>query len=449
MTDDELLAALVEDPDALDAADWERALALASADPARLRRHLRLDELLGRALDPGRADLHAAIRHRIEHPVQSGRFVAKVARSAALGRRGRPRENRRSTIIFSSLAALAALVALIVGIWTWEPSASVRTLSAAEPAAIATLRAGSLETRRDGVALAIAAGSRLVAGEAMVVGAHGAAIAYADGTTLALVPGSRLSFAADTSDRGLLAELASGAIEADVTPQAVDRPLVLVTPEAEVTVLGTRFSLACGDGRTRLSVSEGRVRLTRREDGAALEVAAGQTIVAAPGVALRVAPEVERVLLVRDFEDDALPRGTIGSIAVAPARAGSQRCLSAADDGQPPVARARVADEDDGLFVYQAGAELSFAYWTDDRGGALSVYVWNRTRQTSMGGFELYPPQLERGRWARATVDLATLGAAGEQLREGDLVSEITIQTGLGPATLLIDDVRVVARPPP
>ena len=91
-------------------------------------------------------------------------------------------------------------------------------------------------------------------------------------------------------------ELRAGEIEADVAPQKA--PMVLRTPQAEAVVLGTKFTLSA----TRLEVTEGRVRLTRSADGAAVEVAAGQ--VARAESMKAVAAEVDRFLdLYRSLHD--------------------------------------------------------------------------------------------------------------------------------------------------
>jgi hypothetical protein len=90
--------------------------------------------------------------------------------------------------------------------------------------------------------------------------------------------------------------LLEGSAALDVAPHAQD-PVVLATRHAEVTVLGTRFRLAVQPDSTRLEVTEGRVRLVRLSDKAAVEVKAGQFAVAGPGeLAARPLP-IEEILL--------------------------------------------------------------------------------------------------------------------------------------------------------
>lgn len=102
----------------------------------------------------------------------------------------------------------------------------------------------------------------------------------------------------DERDGGKRIELRKGALSASVAPQR--QPLVIVTPQAEVRVLGTKFTLSTG-AFTRLAVTEGRVRLTRRSDGTSIEVGAGRFVTTEPP-----SPNEERFLsLWRDLHDPA------------------------------------------------------------------------------------------------------------------------------------------------
>ncbi|MBI3761210.1 MAG: FecR domain-containing protein, partial [Chloroflexi bacterium] len=78
--------------------------------------------------------------------------------------------------------------------------------------------------------------------------------------------------------RGFL--LSRGMLRAEVAKQPPAAPLVFATPTADARVLGTELVLFAGADSTRLEVRTGRVRLTRREDGLSVDVAAGSTAVA-------------------------------------------------------------------------------------------------------------------------------------------------------------------------
>lgn len=167
---------------------------------------------------------------------------------------------------------------------------------------IYVLAAAGRDPAREGQPLAPGQGLQTVGPDSLAV------VAYADGT--------RLELGGDTTVRGLSdsgaapgagkrAELAQGALAADVFRQPPGRPMTFTTPHAEATVLGTRLRLSVAPAATRLEVQEGRVRFTRRPDGAPVEVKAGFYAVAAPGLAPQPKPvdDGPAVLLVEDFEN--------------------------------------------------------------------------------------------------------------------------------------------------
>jgi len=129
------------------------------------------------------------------------------------------------------------------------------------------------------------------------------------GVVLKLADGSRIELGEDTSvpalglKAGKRITLARGALTAQVTPQPRGEPMVFETPHAEATVLGTalRLEVAPGEkGSTRLTVTEGRVRL-KNLDGKAVDVANGHTAVAAVGAPLAARP-LPKTILSEDFE---------------------------------------------------------------------------------------------------------------------------------------------------
>lgn len=71
-------------------------------------------------------------------------------------------------------------------------------------------------------------------------------------------------------------QLDRGLIEARVPKQPPDQPLILTTPNARAEVLGTELVLLALQGKTRLDVRQGSVRLQRRSDGQSVIVRAGE-----------------------------------------------------------------------------------------------------------------------------------------------------------------------------
>ncbi len=73
-----------------------------------------------------------------------------------------------------------------------------------------------------------------------------------------------------------LLEISGGALRAEIVPQAPERPLVIRTPHLEIAVLGTRFDLRVDAERSELSLIEGHLRITLREQ--TLELYAGESL---------------------------------------------------------------------------------------------------------------------------------------------------------------------------
>ena len=125
--------------------------------------------------------------------------------------------------------------------------------------------------------------------------------------------------------------LSRGSAMAVVAKQAAGRAVGMTTPHAEITVLGTQFTLVVSAESTRLEVAEGRVRMTRIPEGASVEVPAGHGAVAARGQKLESKPVVHT----REFQDGAGYVGTRDTVisGAEPARTfGSEETLEVDGD---------------------------------------------------------------------------------------------------------------------
>ncbi len=109
-----------------------------------------------------------------------------------------------------------------------------------------------------------------------------ASFAFGDGTRLDLAPETTLRDVAEAPHKQ--AQLAHGMLAAEVARQPVGAPMKLATAHAELTIVGTAFVLTAEPKATRLHVKEGQVRLSRKKDGAVLEVPAGNAASVAEGV---------------------------------------------------------------------------------------------------------------------------------------------------------------------
>jgi hypothetical protein len=108
-------------------------------------------------------------------------------------------------------------------------------------------------------------------------------LAYDDGTEVELRGDGSLTRLAETESPGKGLRLARGFLEASVRPQPAGQPFHVLTPSARVEALGTRLAVSAAGEATRLDVEEGRVRMTRSADRAAVEVGGGFHAVSRPG----------------------------------------------------------------------------------------------------------------------------------------------------------------------
>ena len=268
-----------------------------------------------------------------------------------------------------------------------------------------------------------------------------------DASALIVFPdGTKLELQGETQVRDLSVEkekrlfLVRGSLEAKVTKQSA--AMAIETPQAEARVLGTTLRLDVRSGSTLLEVDEGKVRLTRTADQKAVDVGAGAFATSAE---LKAKPLVRTApLLALDFEDATAPGVQLGKILPGPNRPGNRGCLAGQEVPADRLVRVLFADDRSGLFTLREGAVLTFDYWVADRVEALDVYVWDKTRRASIGTSSLLT--LTKEKWTRATIPFSEfVSKTGVKLQDGDLVTQLTIQTGgtNGGGPLFVDNVDV------
>lgn len=132
-------------------------------------------------------------------------------------------------------------------------------------------------------------------------------ITYADGTILHLEPGTEIRFVvANRSNRtgGKQLRLVRGTLSADVAKQPASLPLLIHTPHATITVVGTEFDLTVGTNTTLLEVTHGLVKMSGTNAAASIDVAAGEVAVASPDAPPR-SQGLARNPLLRPFRSDS------------------------------------------------------------------------------------------------------------------------------------------------
>jgi ferric-dicitrate binding protein FerR (iron transport regulator) len=136
---------------------------------------------------------------------------------------------------------------------------------------------GEVAVQTDAGKIAAKADLGLIPGQELQTGSRSSHV------VVKVTDGTRIHLAGDTVLRLVDAhnfQLSRGALRAEVAKQAPTTPMIFATPTADARVLGTELFLFAGAESTRLEVRTGKVRLTRREDGASADVSAGQTATA-------------------------------------------------------------------------------------------------------------------------------------------------------------------------
>lgn len=101
--------------------------------------------------------------------------------------------------------------------------------------------------------------------------------------TVLKLPGCEVSVGSDGSGRTLkgkpqkVVEVVSGVVNVVVAKQQEGRTFVVKTGQAELAVVGTRFSAVVSGRKTRVSVKEGIVRVSPRPAGSAFSLLAGMS----------------------------------------------------------------------------------------------------------------------------------------------------------------------------
>jgi hypothetical protein len=155
---------------------------------------------------------------------------------------------------------------------------------------------GAVRIERGGKQLAGAPELRLAAGDKMILGAKAVGVVRfgREKTWVRLTDGAQ-------AELGLSPKritLSAGSLSAAVAPQSARAPMILSTPGAQFTVVGTEFSLATQAGRTRLEVWRGKVRALRLGDGATAVAVQGEFVEVSPAGPLE--PERMGTGLVRE-----------------------------------------------------------------------------------------------------------------------------------------------------
>ncbi len=199
------------------------------------------------------------------------RRTVSTSVSQATANASRPTVNKgshRSRSVLRWMLTASMIVAVSWFLMPNENSASIVTFEGGS---------GSVSLQSDeGVESGLESGETFTTGT-LQVGGDGtrARFSYEDGSRVSVAGGAELEF---TRGSGKRLTLNRGTLAANVSPQSKRQPLVLRTPTAEATTLGTSFIVDAEDADLLIRVNKGKLKLRRLSDNQTFLVAQNQQV---------------------------------------------------------------------------------------------------------------------------------------------------------------------------
>ncbi|MBA4388252.1 MAG: hypothetical protein C0404_09740 [Verrucomicrobia bacterium] len=247
--------------------DEERALFdTVKADPAAARRFAEISVL------------HVAIRKCVKARETSewlrdaGNFQAAFGDVEESKQPAARRRNAWAPVLLSA----AALAVVAVGVWLF----ALPRKSAVPPVQVAVLQvkdlSGDVTLMRAGKSASIQPGVSMLAGDIVRTPKAGFVVLDYDVEKTSLRLGGESELLVASSAAGKSFNLRSGRLDGDVSKQPEGQPMVIATPHATATVVGTRFTVLSFADYSRLDVESGRMRFTGRDQADSIVVQQGE-----------------------------------------------------------------------------------------------------------------------------------------------------------------------------
>jgi ferric-dicitrate binding protein FerR (iron transport regulator) len=164
-------------------------------------------------------------------------------------------------------AAAMLLAALALGLAWWKFS---------PPPVVASLMVNAGGARLGAEQVAVGESREVRSGTVLVLPQHAwSTLLFNDGSLIDVLDATHVVVTVEGGGKRLMLE--RGELRGDVRKQAPDRPLVISTPRALTTVIGTRLTVQGGE-HERVAVEEGRVQVQRVSDHAVVQVGAGEAL---------------------------------------------------------------------------------------------------------------------------------------------------------------------------
>jgi len=166
----------------------------------------------------------------------------------------------------------------------------------------------SLDQRVAGIGMELKSGSILQ----LMDEVSAVKVRFQDGTQIQLAGIAEAIFEIVDDQKRVIVK--QGSIAASVKPQNPDRPLLVLTPDSKIEVVGTDLAVSSGPAATDLVVSSGQVRMIRRMDGKEAMVRQGERTTSSGDRGMQVNPlSVVPASWSEDFSQ-SIPDGWEGGI---------------------------------------------------------------------------------------------------------------------------------------
>ncbi len=286
-----------------------------------VRDYLVFDEMLSENLREDRGDLPAQVRQRIRD-LENGTKSRESTRKFAIKVKRAAGETPAASGVWRravwGLLAIAAGIIVVLGVLI--PRMKDESSDHSGILARANDMEGNATVVRGDKNVPVSTSGGLMPGDSIRV-KEGETLSFIyvdEETKVSLEGGTRLRI--PSQDRGKRLNLESGRLTASVAKQPAGKPFVVDTPQAEITVVGTRFTTSVFSWKVlmRLEVTEGLVRLLSKGDGKVLDVGAGEYATVMNGVGFIGAPPTDKLPRAEMLREIQVPEnvGKVAAIAI-------------------------------------------------------------------------------------------------------------------------------------
>ena len=270
----ELIHRFLEDQGELSSDDLDALIAGLREQPARaaaLREQLMVDCLLAQKLSLDRRNFLAQVEQRIsDHEQREEEIDSQVVelRELAAAEIERPAARHRQSLWVQGVLALS-LAAIVAGVFILPRFLPRQAHAVARVNEVE----GAVTASQNEQSSSLAAEATLFAGQQIATPAGGSLeIEYEDRSIVRIAGDSLVTVDAEPTSGAKRLRIDRGQLWASVVRQT-EGPLVIVTPHAVATVVGTQFRLTVGPDDTLLEVSQGKVQLDKLDQTESITVA--------------------------------------------------------------------------------------------------------------------------------------------------------------------------------